>query len=68
MRDLPQPVRGMIESCAITEFATISGAVVPIDTPVYYFPDDALSMLSIATGLSYPAKADRARRNPRSAF
>jgi hypothetical protein len=61
---LPEPVLTLIRSAGLAEFATVSGAGVPIDTPVgsFHEPD---GRISIATGVSYPAKAERVRRNPR---
>lgn len=62
---LPEHVFRMIESGVVAEFATMTGKSVPIDTPTYCFPSDDMATIDVATGVPQPAKAERARRNPK---
>lgn len=65
LEGLPDKVLALMRSRSIANYATVSAAAIPIDTPVLYFPADDFSSFNLTTGLSYPAKAERARRNPK---
>lgn len=60
---LPEPVSRFIDSCIHAEFATLTASGVPLDTPVFAFKAIGGTSIDIATGLAYPAKAERARNN-----
>jgi hypothetical protein len=62
---LPKDVLDVMESTIFTEYATVSAQGVPIDTPTYAFSGQSGTSIDIGTGLAYPAKAERARRNPK---
>ncbi|HKX77357.1 MAG TPA: pyridoxamine 5'-phosphate oxidase family protein [Novosphingobium sp.] len=63
--ELPESVAKMLGSAITTQFASLNREGAPVDTPLLVFPSEDLSTINVATGLAYPAKAERARRNPR---
>lgn len=64
LQGLPEAVLDVMKSASVAQYATLSASGVPIDTPTFCYADTKLASIDIATGLAYPAKAERARRNP----
>ena len=63
---LPAPVVRLIETRYICEWATISKAGVPINSPLVPFLSADNETIDCGTGLAYPIKAERARHNPKT--
>jgi hypothetical protein len=63
--DLPEEVAAVLTSSLYTEYATMTPKGVPLDTPLFAFMGPDGGTIDVATGLAYPAKANRARRNPK---
>lgn len=67
MMPWPSELNAVFESPVTCEFATLTRAGLPITSPLLPFVG-AGGTLDVSTGLAYPAKAERARRNPKVAL
>ena len=68
-RDLwPTELLEVFEQSITAEFATLTRTGTPITVPTTPYVGDGARTLDISTGLTYPAKAERARRDPRVAL
>lgn len=61
----PTELRDLIAATSQSEFATLTKQLVPIANPLFHYYDSGDPTIDIATGLAYPAKADRVRSNPK---
>jgi hypothetical protein len=61
----PDGVLSMAERALTCEFATLTRLGVPITYPLTPYLGEDRRTLDVSTGLTYPAKAERARRNPK---
>lgn len=60
----PEDAAATIAASTIAEFATSTATGVPLDTPLLSWVSDDGTTVDVTTGLSYPAKAERARKRP----
>lgn len=60
----PEELQEIVSSLGETEYASLTSAGSPISNPVMYYYNTGDSKIDLATGLAYPAKANRARNNP----
>jgi hypothetical protein len=63
--ELPEDVAGVLSTSLYTEFASMTPKGVPLDTPLFAFVGPQGNTIDVATGVAYPAKANRVRRNPK---
>jgi hypothetical protein len=64
----PNTVLALFERAITCEYATLTKHQTPITYPVTPYIGDDGRTLDVSTGLTYPAKAERARRNPKVAL
>jgi hypothetical protein len=64
--DWPAELSGVFERAITCEYASLTGAGAPVTVPST--PYLAARTIDVSTGLTYPAKAERARRNPKVAL
>ncbi|HEY1331840.1 MAG TPA: hemerythrin [Actinomycetota bacterium] len=64
----PQELLPVFDRTLTCEFASISRTGRPITWPLTPFPSEDGEAIEVSTGLTYPSKAERARRNPKVAI
>jgi hypothetical protein len=61
-------VMALFERAITTEYASLTAKVAPLTYPVTPYISEDGQTLDVSTGLTYPSKAERARRNPKVAL
>ncbi|MFT3855467.1 MAG: hypothetical protein QM733_22470 [Ilumatobacteraceae bacterium] len=59
-------LRALVERSVVAHVATLDKAGRPVTWPMTPYLDAGGSALEVSTGVTYPAKAERARRDPRT--
>ena len=64
----PAAVLPIVERAITCEYASLTRSGAPITWPLTPYHDSASATIDVSTGLTYPAKAERARHDPRVAL
>ena len=64
----PGQIQPLFERAITAEYASLTARGAPLTYPVTPYLADDSRTLDVSTGLTYPAKAERARRNPKVAL
>ncbi len=64
----PEELLPLFERALTVEYASLTRAGAPVTYPLTPYVGDDATTLDVSTGLTYPAKAERARRNPKVAL
>ena len=64
----PEDLLPLFERALTVEYATLTRAGTPVTYPLTPYVGESGLTLDVSTGLTYPAKSERARRNPRVAL
>lgn len=67
-RDWPAQIIGLFEHALTCSYASLTRAGNPITWPMTPYLHRDRSSIDVSTGVTYPAKAERARNNPRVAL
>src|SRR5687768_3082000 len=62
---LPAEVWAVLDRSITVEYTSLTRAGAPVMVPVTPYVGEDRATLDVSTGLTYPTKAERARRNPK---
>ena len=66
--DWPREVAEVFTRSLTCEYASLTRAGTPVTWPVTPYIEPGKSIIDVSTGITYPSKAERARRDPRVAL
>jgi hypothetical protein len=64
----PIELEPVFERATTVEYSSLTATGVPITVPVTPYLSEGGATIDVSTGVTYPAKAERARRNPKVAL